>query len=238
MLSATRFNTMLNAMGQVVAWRRAHECPCRDPNSGASDFKCPICKAKGVYWELPGPPYFSEPHFGRAYFGAEHFAGGSGIQPGAGTGIAAIAGQKVQNEWAKLGEYESGDQVMTLPSDSPLYGVGQNDRLIMLQSSVPFSQVFLHDGNDRLEFRVVSILSVFWLVGGAIVQGGIPEVKLDGSLVWAQGEPPAGSRYTITGRRRPEFFVFKELPQDRAHYGGQPLPRRVVARRMDLFGRG
>jgi hypothetical protein len=234
-LSETRFNAMLNSMGQVVSWRRAHECPCRDARSGAADFKCPICKGKGVYWELPSPPYFSKPYFGSEYFGPSYF--GCSSKCGAGTGIAAIAGQKVQNEWAKLGEYEAGDQVMTLPSDSPLYDIGQNDRLIMTQSSVPFSQVFLHDGSDRIDFRVVSILAVYWRDGSSLVNGGIPEVKIDGSLSWTEREPPNGVRYTITGRRRPEFFIFREMPQDRAHYGGQRLPRRVVARRMDLFGR-
>ena len=208
MLSPARFNAMLNRMGQRIAWRRAHDCPCRDPHSGAADMHCPICNAKGVFWET------------------------------AKEGRAAIAGQKVQHNWAKLGEYESGDQVLSLPADSVLYGLGQFDRLAMLQSSTPFSVVLTHDGSERLRFSVHEVIRVFWLdVDKNIVDGRIPAVGADGSPSWTAGVPPDGQQYTVTGRQHPEYFVFTELPQDRAHYGGQPLPRRVVARRMDLFSR-
>lgn len=208
MLSAARFNIMLNKMGQTVGWRRAHDCPCRDPHSGAANYACPVCKGKGVFWE------------------------------GAVEGKVAVAGQKVQHNWAKMGEYQSGDQVLSLPSDSPVYVLGESDRLTMLQSSEPFSQVFTHDGAEQLTFKVESIARCFWLdASGAVVDGGGPAVAADGTLTWASGEPPAGLQYTLTGRQRPEYFIYREIPQDRAHYGGQQFPRRVVARRMDLFGR-
>lgn len=207
MLSASRFNAMLNRMGQLIAWRRANDCPCRDPYSGAADTHCPNCSGKGVIWEAPV------------------------------NGKAAVAGQKVQQNWAKMGEYQSGDQVLVLPSDSPLYELGKFDRLTMLQSSTPFSTVRLHDGSDRLTFEVASVSRVFWLDSNNVVDGGIPTVDADGLLTWASGEPPAGVQYTVTGRKRPEYYIFTEIPQDRAHYSGEQLPRRVVARLIDLFGR-
>ena len=208
MLSPARFNGMLNRMGQNISWSRAHDCPCRDPNSGAARYDCPICGGKGVHWESSK------------------------------TGKAAIAGQKVQENWAKFGQYENGDQVMSIPSDSILYEMGQFDRMVMLNSSAPFSIPLVHDGQDKLYFPVQKIYRVFWIDNtNSIVDGGTPSVADDGTLAWSTGEPPAGEQYTITGRKHPEYFVFTDLPQDRAHYGGLDLPRRVVARLMDNFSR-
>lgn len=209
MLSNTRFNVMLNRMGQSVDWRRAHDCPCRDPSSGAAQYGHALCSGKGVLWD-------------------------AAIE-----GVVAIAGQKVQHNWAKMSEYESGDQVLTIPSDSPVYGLGQFDRLTMRQSSTPFSIVLTHSGGEKVPYRIASLDRVFWLdQNEEIVEGGVPTANGDGTLTWDSGEPPSAKQYTLTGRKRPEYFIYMELPQDRAHYGGQALPRRVVARKMDLFGRG
>lgn len=207
MLSASRFNGMLNKMGQQAQWRRGYECPCRDPHSGAADPFCPACGGKGITW-------------------------GESV-----TATVAIAGQKVQQEWAKLGMYESGDMVVTIPSDSAIYSLGQFDRLVMVQSSVPFSRVLTHDGTEVLPFAVERIERASWLEGGAEVDGGLPMVLVDGSLSWSSSPPPVGRQYSLTGRQRPEYFALRDFPQDRAHFGGQPLPRRVVLRLMDLFGR-
>lgn len=198
---------MLNEMGQQVAWRRAYDCPCRNDHSGAARPGCPQCHGIGVVWTH------------------------------AVMGLAAVAGQKVQQAWARFGMYEQGDMVMTLPGNSPLYVLGDKDRCTMIQSSVPFSRVLMRDGADKLPFQVDMIERVFWLVNDAVVEGGIPAAAADGTLTWTIGEPPPGEQYSITGRMRPEYYVFQDFPQDRAHYGGQPLPRRVVLRRMDLFGR-
>lgn len=207
MLSADAFNQMLGDMSQVAKWRRAYDCPCRDDHSGAARPDCPRCHGKGVTWTAPV------------------------------LGWVAIAGQKVQQAWSRMDMYESGDMVMTLPSDSPLYGLGENDRIVMAQSSVPFSRVLTRGDGDRLPFEVEKIDRVYWLVNDAEVEGGIPSVSAQGELTWISGAPDPGVKYSVTGRRRPEYYLFKDYPQDRAHYGGQPLPRRVVARLMDLFGR-
>lgn len=209
MLSGPRFDAMLNEMGQQASWRRAYDCPCRDTHSGAAKQNCPSCHGTGITW------------------GEEII------------GTVAVAGQKVQQQWAKLGMYESGDQVLSLPSDSPVYWAGGFDRLIMAQSSTPFSRTLTHEPIDKLSIIVELIERVFWLdENGVIVEGGIPEVSAgDGALTWASGEPPIGTQYSITGRRMPEYFVFQDFPQDRAHFGGSIFPRRVVVRLMDLFAR-
>jgi len=58
------------------------------------------------------------------------------------------------------------------------------------------------------------------------------------NLRWPDGEgPTTGQQYTIMGRKHPEYYVFQDFPQDRAHHHGRDLPRRVVLRKIDLLGR-
>lgn len=209
-LTPARFNRLLRRMGQRVRWRRAAACPCRDPHSGQARPTCPVCEGRGVMWGQPRDAW---------------------------TGLSSM---KVAREWAEFGEFTSGDVILTIPSDSPLYGCGEHDRIVMADSSEPFSAILTRGENDRLTVPALRLERVFWLndAGDAVVEGAIPSVAPDGTLGWASGgAPPEGRQYTVQGRRHQEYFVFKDLPQDRAHYGGRDLPRRVAARRFDLFGR-
>ena len=215
-MDPAEFDAMLNEMGQAAEWRPSYDCPCRAEYSGAADPDCPVCNGKGVTW-------------------------GDAV-----TGTVAVAGQKVQQAWAKLGMYEQGDMVLTLPTDSPVFAMGQFDRVTMMDSTVPFSRVLTHTGGELLQVRVSGITRVFWRAAGDIVVGALPTVGSDGALAWpapdpddpdAPGEPPEGVQYSITGRRHPEYFALKEFPQDRAHFGGTLFPRRVALREMDLFSR-
>jgi hypothetical protein len=207
-LSPVRFNALLNGLGQLTGLRRAHDCPCRDEHSGAARPDCPACAGIGVIWDA------------------------------AVDAMVALAGQKVQRGWAQFGFYEQGDVVLTLPSDSPAYDMGERDRVVFLQSTTPFSVTRTRTGAEKLDFPVATVEAVLWLDGNGLrVDGGLPAVAADGSLTWASGAPPAQTQYSITGRRRPEYFCWGDFPQDRAHHGGRTLPRRVVLRRFDLFGR-
>lgn len=205
-LDPAAFNAFLATMAQSVEWRRAHACPCRNPRSGQADRACPQCHGLGTWWE---PPV---------------------------TTSVALSGQKVQQEWAKLGKWESGDQVVTLASDVAAYAMGLHDRLTMLDSTAPFSRV-LRPGEPIRE-RVASLERVTWLADGALVDAyPLPAVDDSGALAWPGGAPSDGAQVSVSGRRHPEYFALQELPQDRAHHGGRDLPRRVVLRAMDLFGR-
>lgn len=212
MLRPGRFNRLLTpagGLGQTVEWRKAYTCPCRDPHSGSPRQGCGSCGGRGWIW-------------------AEAV--------GAWTGLA---GQKIQREWMQSGEAESGDQILTIPSDSPLWAAGEKDRIVMADSSEPFSLPLVRGSpTDRLRFPVVTVDRVFWLdADDATVEGVIPDVGPDGVMTWSDGGPPAGQQYSITGRKRPEFQVLKDMPQDRSHAGGMALPRKVIVRRFDLAGR-
>lgn len=207
-----RFNTLLGVarpgLGQNVAWLKATSCPCRNPLSGAAKQSCPTCKGKGVFWSDP---------------------------------IAAwtgLAGMKVAREWAMYSEWASGDVVITIPSDSPLWNIGEIDKVKFTDSSQPFSTVLM-GGVDLLPFQAASIDGVIWLdpITQAPVTGGIPTQASDGTLSWTSGSPPTATQYTVSGRRIPEYYCFRDMAQDRAHSAGLALPRRVILRLFDLFGR-
>lgn len=212
MLSVARFNRQLRRQGQDVTWARAALCPCRDPDTGGARPGCPVCHGKAVIWSAPVPSH------------------------------TGVSGQKVQREWVAFGQYESGDVVVSIPSDTPFYAAGESDRVVFVQSSEPFDVVHTRGAStERFLWTAVRFDRCFWLRpdGGGVIEGGAPVQAADRSVSWPAGRlaPPLGTQYTLTGRKRPEYFMFKELMQDRAHYGGLALPRRCVLRKWDLFGR-
>lgn len=210
-LSPGVFDDLLGEAGQRISWASSDLCPCRDPYSGQAKQGCPTCGARGVIWSAPVLAW---------------------------TGVASV---QVAKQWAAFGQWEAGSIVFSIPEDSPFYACGENDRVVMLESSEPFRAIYTRNGTDLLNYQIQVIDRVFWLdpVTQLIVEGGIPNVSEAGWLDWngIEGAPPDGIEYTVRGRKRPEFYIFQDLPQDRAHFGGQRLPRRVAAKRFDLFGR-
>jgi len=210
-LNPGAFNRLLGGaggLGQAVTWRRASLCPCRNAYSGAAEQGCPLCAGKGSLWAVPIPAW------------------------------TGLAGMRATREWQAFGEFKGGDVVFTIPSDSPLYAAGETDRVVMTQSSEAFDQVLTRGAGDQLRFPVQEVTECFWRdpTTKARVDGAAPKVAADGTLTWTSGAPPAGTQYSISGRRRPEYYVFRDLVQDRAHHFGRALPRKVVMRRFELFG--
>ena len=213
--SPQAFNQFLGPngnIGQQYAWYQSFACPCVDPHSGQSNPACPLCLGKGRQYSAPV------------------------------RGVAGIAGQRAQREWAQFGVYESGDLVITIPSASPVYAMGQFDRVTALNTQQVFSLV-LTSGDTLLEMIrtvVQSITRVFWLTadGKAVVEGGIPVVNADGTLLWPNGgQPPEGVQYTITGVKLLDYYCFGMFPTNRNFQQGLALPRKVVLRDYDLFNR-
>lgn len=206
-LSSAAFNRFLGQMGQTFAWRRSYACPCINKHSGQANPKCPHCSGKGRLWA------------------------------GAVVGEAGIVSRSRMREFAAFGIWDQDDIMLSIPSNSPLYAMGQFDRIAALNRSEPFSANLIRGLNDTLRFPVLSVDRAFWLDGEHIRDVALPVVNEDGSLTWADGAPPAGVTFSLTGRRTPEYFVYQELPTDRPLHFGEPLPRRVALRRFDLFGR-
>lgn len=207
-LQPEAFDRLLNDIGQRFTWRRAFACPCINPASGAPRHDCPHCLGKGRAWASPVE------------------------------GVAGVVGREQMRDFAEVGVVDAGDVMLSIPSDSPLYELGQYDRLVSLNRSEPFSQVLVRGRDARLRYPVLSVERATYIdASGALVEAAAPSVTADGLLSWGAGAPPAGVQVSLTGRRRPEFFVYQDLPFDRPHHFGRRLPRRVVLRRFDLYGR-
>lgn len=196
-------------MGQQFKYRKSFHCPCVNPRSGQATPGCPQCGGKGRMWIAPVPA------------------------------IAGVASASVQQQWAQFGMWQDGDAVLSIGSDSPMYGMAQFDRVTMLNNTSVFSLVLTRGGvNERLFDPVETVTRVFWLdANKAIVEGGIPSVAADGALTWTAGAPPAGTQYSITGTRYAEYFCYGGFPSNRGEHQGALLPKRVVLRRFDLYGR-
>lgn len=209
-LNPVEFNAHLEHMGQDVKWRKASTCPCISPTSGAPKPKCTHCGGKGQLWGVQIPT------------------------------VVGVASQKIQQEWARMGQWESGDSVISIPESSPMYEMGKFDRVLLVNSKEQFSMAMVHGGvNEKFLFTVDKIKRVFWIDGtDAIVEGKIPTVGTNGIPVWAPGDEPApGQQYSINGTKVLEFFCFGQYPSNREEHQGARLPKRVVLRRFDLFGR-
>lgn len=199
------FNAHLNEMGQDTLWRRAHACPCVNPSSGQPKPNCKHCFAKGRMWE------------------------------GEVAARTGVAGGGAHKQWANFGISATGDVVVSVPSDSPLYAIGPYDRVLFLNRTEPFSQNVVKGVNERINFPVVALEKVLYLQDDQLVDAELPMILPDGKLDWSGVEVPDGVTFSITGRRRAEYFCMPDTPFDRPHHAGAALPRKVVLRRFDLY---
>lgn len=209
-LNPAAFNVHLNHLGEDFQWRAASACPCINPNSGAAAPACPQCGGKGYAW---APAVKAR---------------------------AAVASSNTQLAWARMGMYETGDMVLSIPSDSPMYGISQFDRVLAPTSSDRFSLALIRGAPaERLSQAVKSIDRVYWLVNDEVVEGSArPTINANGTLTWpGSGSPPAGKGYSITGVRLNEYFCFGAFASDRNKHQGLQLPKRMVLRKFDLLGR-
>lgn len=211
-LNPAAFDAFLGGnIGQNFTWSKGYRCPCFNQQSGAASPTCAVCAGAGVIWDKPLPA------------------------------PAGVANQKVQREWANFGQWANGDVVVTIPQMSALYNAGEFDRVTMLNATENFS-INLTRGTalERIHKQVTKFLRVFWLDANQnIVEGqAVPTIGPKGVLTWPNtGAPPAGAKYSINGTALVEYFVWGNFPQNRNEHFGERLPKRVVLRKFDLFGR-
>lgn len=199
---------MLGQIGETFSWRRAFACPCVSRNSGQPNSACVHCAGKGRLWG------------------------------GAVAGEAGTVSRSKMRDLAPFGMFDQDDIMLSIPSNSPLYEMGQYDRIAALNKSEPFSQNVVRGLNDVLRFDVLSVDRVFYYNAQDVqTEIALPTVNADGTIVWEVESPPAGVTYSITGRRIPEYYCYMEIPTDRPMQFGDRLPRRVTLRRFDLYGR-
>lgn len=205
------FNRHLLHMGQKVTWRRSYQCPCADEFSGAASASCPLCKGKGYQWSTKSIP-----------------------------GVVGVTAQVNKKQYAQFGNWEDGDMILTVGSDSPVYDISRFDRLLLLNSTDRFSRVLVRgDETEKIDVPVVSIDRVFWLnqSRNAVIDGDIPTVAADGTIAWGANAPDPGVQYSITGVCYTEYYVYDMMPSDRNEHSGLLLPRKCQLKNFDLFGR-
>jgi hypothetical protein len=210
-LQPAYFNRHIANIGQQVTWRRAYSCSCKDPSTGSPDPRCPFCSGKGQQWIDAVPT------------------------------VCGVAGQKTQGKWAGMGRWTDGDVVVTVPGDSAMWDIGQFDRVVLLNALERFSLPLIRGApSERVVGNIASVERVFWIdkARGVTVEGALPTIAAGGGLVWPQtGSPPVGIGYSITGQRFTEYFCYSDLPSSRNEHSGARLPRLVVLRKWDLWGR-
>lgn len=205
-LSAARLSRMLCDLGQDVTWRKSYACPCVDAQTGQIQADCPQCNGIGRLWDAPV------------------------------SSVVGIASGNAMRRFERMEILDAGDAMVVLPYDQPIYAMGEFDRLSFTQKTEAFSMVVVAGIHNRLRFEPKSIERVFWLVDDQPVDGAIPAFDVDGNLTWNSGEePPAGAVYSVSGRRYPEYYCYLALPWDRPNARGQPLPRKILVRRLDLL---
>lgn len=209
-LNPAAFNALLASEGQQFDWRKGYACPCINPATGSPNPRCATCHGLGRFWDAP-------------------------IR-----GIAGVGSRDVMQPFAMFGNWDSGDIMLSIGSDSPLYAVGMMDRVTSVNRTEPFSANLIAGVNTLSRYRIQSVDAAYWAQpGGAVtLLSPAPSVDATGAIVYDPAAvPPNGSTVSLTGRRYPEFFVYMDIPMDRPHQSGSALPRRVVLRRFDLFGR-
>lgn len=212
-LNPDAFARHLDNFAEPFVYRKAYACPCQSPTSGSPDRNCQLCAGKGWLWA--GTPVNT---------------------------TAAVASSGVQMQWAKMGSYESGDLVLSIPYTSALYEIGQFDRVLALTSTDSRSIVLTRGGTREVVHGVAKqALRVFWADpqnANKIVDGSLPKIDATGVPSWPEGgAPPVGLQYSLTYDRYVEYYCFGPFSSDRNKHGGLPLPRKMVMRRFDLMGR-
>lgn len=211
--SSRAFNAHLDNIGQDVLWLRSWACPCMDSNTGSPKPSCPVCVGRGRIWDAPVSM------------------------------VMGIASQSTQVKWAKMGQWEHGDMVVVIPENCEAWDFGgQYDRFITQQGFDGFSEVLTRGApTEKLRQPVHDVFRCFWIDPAdpkRIVEGTVPTVDANGRPHWPNGgEPPPGMKYSITGDRYSEYFMVDSYPDDRSEHRGMRLPKRVVLRKWDLYGR-
>lgn len=210
-LSPAKFNAFLTSIGQDMFWRQATACPCINPATMGARPDCPLCHGKKYQWapEVPGRCGFQN--------------------------------QNQKKGFADFGMWEPGDAVLTIGSDTPLYASGPFDRFRCKNSTSPFSINRVRGEQDFILGTVVNISRVFYIQpdGITMTECGIPAVDANGNLSWGAGQvaPPDDTAYSVTGIKYDEYFAYPDFANDRKHHHGANLPKKLLARRFDLYGR-
>jgi len=149
--------------------------------------------------------------------------------------------------WAERGEVQAGDAVLTVaPKDAsgaanPLYALAPHDRVLVLDTRVPYTQLLRRDMHEALTFYPLRVERARAVVGGSeVVYTPGVDFRLEGGrVVWEAGHgPPSRAYYALDYLGVLEYYVLEDLGQVRTPEG-MDLPRRYRLRLWNAWpGRG
>ena len=157
-----------------------------------------------------------------------------------------VSGVTFTKQFAQFGEWDRRDMIATVPARDAsgalleIYGIGDFDRVTLVDSVVRQSFVGQRGQADTVPERTIrAVTDAFGLHNGAKVplEDGT-DFRVTGNTVeWLSSALAVGEGYTLRYVASPEYFVWTSIEQPRAHDLGKALPKRVVLRSFDLFGR-
>lgn len=227
-LHAGKFEDMIDRRGREVQWEEAIVCSCWNEDSGQPSYTCQACHGKGFVYQ---PPVLAK---------------------------ATVNSVTINQDWESMaGIFDVGDAIMTVSkrvpikngdivtnkyTDNPMFEIGVNDRITLLDDEYKSSEVLIkgapvgHRDADTLLNEYITrtkAVNVYDPDTGAKTSY-VPDVdyRLNKNVIeWLPGgnAPADFQQYSVVYFHRPVYTVIANLPKPR-HQDGQDLPRYVALR--------
>jgi len=205
------FSRVGATLGWLARWYRAAKCPCYQAATGGPRRSCDACRGTGYVYADPVDGIFTmrADEKQRYPMEGEHTAGTLRI---------SVPAQLLDKSVRPFGY-----------AVNPIYGIGENDLVILLQSKTRQHDLLVKGDRDKLRYTLVeSVIEVFALVDGEKTTYASPSdysLSDDAEIVWVEGQgPDADTQYSVQYWARPEYIVREELAAERIH-GGDQLPK-------------
>lgn len=152
-------------------------------------------------------------------------------------------GIRTQRSWEREGERVGGELRVSIPAHlsdlntpNPAWLAAEGDRFVFPDLEKRHQQRLVKGENERLTYGVVHAVEGARAIEGTSVRHyrhGEDFLVTSGAVHW-RGGPPDGTPYVLEYRCAHEYYVFQELPQQRA-IAGERLPRAVSLRLFETY---
>ena len=203
MIAASFTNVLSGSLGSRLQWEKWHRCPCTG-QEGAARRDCPLCNGEGGTFDPLS-----------AIFRA---------------GLTGVSAKQLDQLRTKLGPGLVGDASVSLPANSPAYGlVASGDRFLAVDALDPIEWVLTPNTPVRLPSGAV-VNQVFALgpQGASLEAAALPAAGTDGRIVVSQN---LAVRFNAPRR----FQVVADMGKLRSWIPGLPEP--FLLKQIDLTTR-
>lgn len=221
---AFRYSKLAAEQGWRVQWYRGLKCPCFQEGTGGANPDCQACRGLGYQYDTAVEGRLNI----RADERLRYSERGEGTE---GTLLTSVP--------AKILDLSVRPHILV---DNPLYEMGENDLLVLLDAETRQHDVLTRFDHERLRYRaLVRVIEVVGVVENQRVIYESPidyQVSPEGLVTWADGAgPDEGAKYTVQYWARPEYIARTELGASRLH-GGVALPKKFTLMLRDKVALG